>query len=93
MTTVDAHQPLELALVGNEGMLGATLLLEIGAVPMRSVVQGGGRAWRLSAAQLRRELQASPAFASVGAEQRLSEFSSRGCTTRTLVIDDSRPQP
>jgi CRP-like cAMP-binding protein len=59
MTTVDAHQPLELALIGNEGMLGATALLEVGAVPMRSVVQGSGSAWRLTAAQFRRELDAS----------------------------------
>lgn len=59
MTTVDAHQPLELALIGNEGMLGATALLDVGAVPMRSVVQGNGSAWRLTTAQLRRELHAS----------------------------------
>ncbi len=59
MAAIDTHQPLELALIGNEGVLGATILLEVGAVPMRSVVQGSGSAWRLTAAQMRRELQAS----------------------------------
>lgn len=59
MTIVDAHQPLELALIGNEGMLGATVLLDVGTVPMRSVVQGNGSAWRLTATQFRRELDAS----------------------------------
>lgn len=59
MTIIDSHQPLELALVGNEGMLGATVLLDVGAVPMRSVVQGDGSAWRLTAAKLRTELNAS----------------------------------
>jgi CRP-like cAMP-binding protein len=62
MTTIDAHQPLELALIGNEGLLGASVLLEVGAVPMRSVVQGNGSAWRLTTAHLRRELRASPAL-------------------------------
>lgn len=62
MTTIDAHQPLELALIGNEGMLGATMVLEVDEVPMRSVVQGNGSAWRLTAAQLRRELHASAAL-------------------------------
>ena len=60
MTTIDAHKPLELGLIGNEGMLGATMVLDVGAVPMRGVVQGSGSAWRLTAAQLRREMDASP---------------------------------
>jgi len=63
MTTIDMHQPLELALIGTEGMLGATVLLDVGAVPMRSVVQGDGSAWRLTAAKLRNESRASASLA------------------------------
>lgn len=59
---VDGHPPLEIALVGNEGMLGATLVLGVTQVPMRAVVQGGGTALRMSAHQMRRELCASSAL-------------------------------
>src|SRR3989338_4346653 len=38
VTTLDGHQPLEMGLIGNEGMLGATLALGIGQGPMRAVV-------------------------------------------------------
>lgn len=45
---------LGVALVGNEGMLGASLLLGIAASPARAVVQGHGSAWKMSAARFRR---------------------------------------
>lgn len=54
------HQPLELALIGNEGVLGATLALGVRDAPVGAVVQGPGTALRMTAAQLRRELQESP---------------------------------
>ena len=59
---MDEHQPLEIRLIGNEGMLGATLALGIDTVPLRAVVQGSGTAWRMSAAALRRELRECPAL-------------------------------
>lgn len=59
LTLVENHQPLEISLIGNEGMMGATLSLNVNAAPMRALVQGSGRALRISAAQLRRELSAS----------------------------------
>ena len=62
VATLGGHQPLELALIGNEGMLGVTLALGVNAAPMRAVVQGAGTALRMSAAQLRRELRGSPAL-------------------------------
>jgi hypothetical protein len=53
---VRGHPPLEMSLIGNEGMLGATLVLGIPAVPLRAVVQGAGSAWRMSAPHFQREL-------------------------------------
>lgn len=60
VATVRGHQPLEIRLIGNEGMLGATLALGIGAAPLRGVVQGAGTALRISVPQFRRRLQDSP---------------------------------
>ncbi len=60
VTTLGGHQPLEMGLIGNEGMLGVTLVLGINAAPMRAVVQGAGAALRMTAAQFRRELRQSP---------------------------------
>ena len=54
---LDNHQPLEIGLIGNEGMLGATLALGVDEAPMRAVVQGAGTALRMTAGDLRRELK------------------------------------
>lgn len=59
---VAGHPPLEMGLIGNEGMLGITLMLEVDTVPLRAVVQGPGTALRMTAAQFRRELRDSPSF-------------------------------
>jgi hypothetical protein len=40
VATVGGHRPIEMGMIGNEGMLGATLTLGIGAAPLRAVVQG-----------------------------------------------------
>jgi CRP-like cAMP-binding protein len=60
VTTLEQHRPLELGLIGNEGMLGATLSLGIAAAPSRAVVQGSGSALRISATNLRRVLRDCP---------------------------------
>lgn len=59
---VGSHEPLELGLIGNEGMLGVTLALGIDTAPLRGVVQGAGSALRMQRLQLRKELQASSAL-------------------------------
>lgn len=56
------HAPLEMGLIGDEGMLGATLALGVDTAPLRGLVQGRGTALRVSAAQLRLELHRSPAL-------------------------------
>jgi len=50
---VNDHPPLEIGLIGNEGMLGATLALDVTSARLRGIVQGPGTALRMTAAQLR----------------------------------------
>jgi CRP-like cAMP-binding protein len=59
LASVSGHPPLEVGLIGNEGMLGATLALDIDAAPLLALVQGGGSAWRIELEQFRRELASS----------------------------------
>lgn len=60
VTTMDSHQSLEMGLIGNEGMLGVTLVLGCNNAPMRGMVQGEGTCLRMTANQLRREIRRSP---------------------------------
>ena len=59
---VGGHHPLEMGLIGSEGMLGASLGLGVGTAPLRAVVQGQGTALRVTAAELRRQLRLSAAL-------------------------------
>ena len=59
---IDGHPPLEMGLIGSEGMLGATLVLEINDIPLRAVVQGPGSALKMAAPKFRRILRDSPAL-------------------------------
>ncbi len=54
--------PIEVALVGNEGMVGMPLALGLERSSGRALVQGAGSALRMGGAKFRRELQASPAL-------------------------------
>ena len=53
---------LEVGLVGNEGMLGGTLLLGIDYAPFQALVQGAGSALRISTSLFLEELQQSVAL-------------------------------
>lgn len=62
VTKLTDHHPLEMALVGNEGMLGASLALGLGDAPMRAVVQGNGSALRVGIGRFRSELKNCPSL-------------------------------
>ncbi len=65
VATVGNRPPLEIALIGNEGMLDATLVLGVETARLQGIVQGAGTAWRMPAARFRRALRESPALRDV----------------------------
>jgi CRP-like cAMP-binding protein len=56
------HHPLGVAMIGNEGVLGASLALGVSNPRLRGVVHGPGVGLRTTASQLRRLLRNSPAL-------------------------------
>ena len=62
LVPVESRKNLELALVGNEGMLGIPLVLGVNSSSMQALVQGSGTALRMSAVTFRRELDQLPAL-------------------------------
>ncbi len=60
VTQLAGHKPLEMGLIGNEGMLGVTLALGVSTAPMQAVVQGKGTAWRIELAELQQVLPQCP---------------------------------
>jgi len=59
---MEGYGSLEVGMVGDEGMLGISLILGVNISPLHCVVQGAGSALRLSAAAFRRELARSDAL-------------------------------
>lgn len=90
VSAFDGHKPLETGLIGQEGMLGATILLGVIEVPMRAVVQGSGIAMRIPVTSLRRELRDSPGLRKVLERYlylRLVELSLTAACSRFHLID------
>ncbi|MEO6983832.1 MAG: Crp/Fnr family transcriptional regulator [Paralcaligenes sp.] len=90
LLTPTEHSPrLEVGLVGDEGVLGASLVLGVDQMPLQALVQGSGTALRITAAAFRRELGQSLAL-----QQKLKRYiyvtmtqlaQSAGCTRFHVV--------
>jgi CRP-like cAMP-binding protein len=55
LAEVTARSPLEVGLIGNEGVAGISTFMGVDTSPYRAIVQGAGTAMRMKAAALRRE--------------------------------------
>jgi CRP-like cAMP-binding protein len=62
VTMLRGHDQLQVGLVGDEGMLGTSLVLGIGVSPALALVQDSGTAWQIDAASFRQELEHSDAL-------------------------------
>lgn len=62
MAPINDGENLEVGLIGNEGMFGITLMLDVDAAPFHALVQGAGSALRITAPSFLRELEQSHAL-------------------------------
>jgi hypothetical protein len=59
-TPINGAASLEVGLIGDEGMLGTSLILGVDISPLHALVQGAGSALRMDGPRFRRELGQSP---------------------------------
>jgi CRP-like cAMP-binding protein len=91
MIPVDGVTRLEVGLVGNEGMLGAPLILGIEVSPLMALVQGAGQARRMTATDLTREVGRCPALRRQMhryLQVRMSQLAQTAACTRFHVVEE-----
>lgn len=103
---IDGGASLEVGLIGDEGMLGITLMLEVDVAPFHAVVQGAGPALRITAPSFLRELEQSSVLQRelkrylyvticdddpACANGHLHPLPCGGGAPRPLAVDDARP--
>lgn len=89
-SSVEGHAGMEVSLVGNEGMLGVSLVLGVAVAPLHAVVQGAGSVLRIGVAPFQERLDAAPALRRV--LQRyihvlLAQFAQTAACTRFHALD------
>jgi CRP-like cAMP-binding protein len=62
ISPIDGRASLEVGLVGDEGMFGASLILGVDVSPLHALVQGKGTSLRMGVTTFRRELKQSAAL-------------------------------
>lgn len=86
----DGKNHLEVGMVGNEGMVGAPLILGVDRSELRALVQGAGPAWRMSARTFTRELAASAVLRVAlhrYVQVRMAHFAQAAACTRFHLIE------
>jgi Crp-like helix-turn-helix domain len=87
---LDGHAGLEVGLVGDEGMLGISSVLDIAVSPMHGLVQGAGAALRMETGAFIREIERSPPLQKVLNRYlyvTLVQLAQSGACTRFHVVE------
>lgn len=62
LAATDRPNGVEVALIGSEGMLGMSCMLDVASAPFKTLVQGAGSAWRMETREFRRQVDSRPAL-------------------------------
>lgn len=87
---VEGKSHLEVGMVGNEGMVGAPLILGVDRSELGALVLGPGSAWQMSARSFGRELAASAVFRNAlrrYLQVRMAQFAQAAACTRFHMIE------
>ena len=60
MASAEDHQPLEIGIIGNEGLLGVTLILEVDTAVTRGIVHGNGSVLSIDTSHFKQLLKSPP---------------------------------